>query len=531
MAAFTINWPAVVVGLSVAYILRYIWREIDHARRARQLGCKPAFVRPSRLPFGIDTMLRYMRSTEAQNQQNDDLVLYDELGQRPTWYQNILGSWHHVTADPKNVQAILATQFNDFELGPLRFGMFGPFIGKGIFTSDGKDWSHSRGLLRPQFTRAQVADLTLEESHVQSLFDCLTVESNSWTATVNLAPLFFNLTLDSATEFLFGQSVHSQKAAIMMSKNSKSGNTTTKALEWAFFGQCFDNANLAACYRGRLLDFYYLYSPPSFRKDCREVHRFADYYVRRALEADLSSSNGAEKVVNKKNTYVFLDELVKMTKNPQELRGQLLNILLAGRDTTAGLLGWTFYLLARNPEIYSTLRKAIVVQFGAYPSTAAISFETLKSCTYLQNVMSEVLRLHPVVPENSRRAVRDTTLPRGGGLDGASPIYVRKGSEVAYNVHVMHRRTDIWESDANEFKPERWNHLKTGWEYLPFNGGPQICLGQQFALTEAGYVIARIVQRFDRLENMDPSPITKHRYTATTSPVNAFVRFHEAVSS
>ena len=85
-------------------------------------------------------MLRYMRSIEEQDQQNDDIVLYDELGQRPTWYQNVLGNWHHVTADPKNVQAILATQFNDFELGPLRFGAFGPFIGKGIFTSDGKEW-------------------------------------------------------------------------------------------------------------------------------------------------------------------------------------------------------------------------------------------------------------------------------------------------------------------------------------------------------------------------------------------------------
>jgi cytochrome P450 len=145
--------------------------------------------------------------------------------------------------------------------------------------------------------------------------------------------------------------------------------------------------------------------------------------------------------------------------------------------------------------------------------------------------MSEVLRLHPIVPENSRRAVRDTTLPRGGGPDGTSPIYVRKGSEVGYNVHIMHRRTDIWGPDASEFKPERWSHLKTGWEYLPFNGGPRICLGQQFALTEAGYVIARIVQRFDRVENMDPSPVTKHRFTATTSPVNAFVKLHEAGSS
>lgn len=145
--------------------------------------------------------------------------------------------------------------------------------------------------------------------------------------------------------------------------------------------------------------------------------------------------------------------------------------------------------------------------------------------------MSEVLRLHPIVPENGRHAVRNTSLPRGGGPDGSSPIYVRAGSELVYNVHVMHRRTDIWGHDANEFKPERWIHRRAGWEYLPFNGGPRVCLGQQFALTEAGYVIVRILQRYDRLENMDPSPITKHRYTSTTSPVNVLVRLHEAASS
>jgi len=192
-----------------------------------------------------------------------------------------------------------------------------------------KPRSHSRGLLRPQFTRSQVADLALEESHVQSLFDCLAVGADSWTGTVDLAPLFFHLTLDSATEFLFGQSVHSQKAAMMRTKNQ----TTPQGLEWASFGQCFDNANLAVCYRSRLMDLYYLYSPRSFRRDCREVHRFADYYVRRALEGDVLTNNGGEKkMANKKYTYVFLDELVKVTRDPQELRGQLLNILLGTFD-------------------------------------------------------------------------------------------------------------------------------------------------------------------------------------------------------
>jgi cytochrome P450 len=70
----------------------------------------------------------------------------------------------------------------------------------------------------------------------------------------------------------------------------------------------------------------------------------------------------------------------------------------------------------------------------------------------------------------------------------------------------MHRRTDIYGPDADIFRPERWEHLRPGWEYLPFNGGPRICLGQQYALTEASFVTVRLVQEFKRIESRDEGP-------------------------
>ena len=92
----------------------------------------------------------------------------------------------------------------------------------------------------------------------------------------------------------------------------------------------------------------------------------------------------------------------------------------------------------------------------------------------------------------------------------------------------MHHRKDIWGEDVEDFKPERWEGKKVGWEYLPFNGGPRICLGQQFALTEAGYVIVRLMQRFERLENMDQREEIKHMLTLTTSTDGCWVRLKEA---
>jgi cytochrome P450 len=87
--------------------------------------------------------------------------------------------------------------------------------------------------------------------------------------------------------------------------------------------------------------------------------------------------------------------------------------------------------------------------------------------------MNETLRLFPTVPINSRRSVKDTTLPRGGGSDGLSPVFVPKDTEVNYSVYATHRNKAIWGPDAEKFIPERWDGRKTGFEYLPFNGGPR----------------------------------------------------------
>lgn len=118
----------------------------------------------------------------------------------------------------------------------------------------------------------------------------------------------------------------------------------------------------------------------------------------------------------------------------------------------------------------------------------------------------EALRTHPVVPGNSRIAIRDTVIPKGGGPDGDSPVLVKKGTVVLYSPWSMHRDKRWYGEDAEEYKPERWEKLRPGWEYLPFNGGPRICLGQQYALTEASYTTVRILQKFKNLESRDPGP-------------------------
>jgi hypothetical protein len=111
-----------------------------HAQNAARLGCKPPARRPSKLPLGIDFARRIMKADQERRVPDMFLEVYEELGGLNTWVQYFLGSDTLVTVDPKNIQAILATQFNDFAIGHIRRMNFLPILGNGIFTADGRAW-------------------------------------------------------------------------------------------------------------------------------------------------------------------------------------------------------------------------------------------------------------------------------------------------------------------------------------------------------------------------------------------------------
>ncbi|KAL8634379.1 MAG: hypothetical protein Q9228_008027, partial [Teloschistes exilis] len=112
------------------------------------------------------------------------------------------------------------------------------------------------------------------------------------------------------------------------------------------------------------------------------------------------------------------------------------------------------------------------------------TFECLNACKYLQAVMNETFRLNPTIGQMSRAALRDTVLPTGGGSDTAAPVFVKKGTTLITSFYALHRSRDRWGQDADLWRPERW--LKIGvdglrkvphWTFLPFGGGPRICIG------------------------------------------------------
>lgn len=412
------------------------------------------------------------------------------------WRVTIAGSVLFVTLNPENIKAVLATQFNEFALG-FRNAHFKPLLGDGIFTLDGEGWKHSRALLRPNFSREKIAHVQLLEDHLQRLAKHIRKFKGG---KFDIQELFFKFTVDTSTEFLFGQSTY------CLMDESIDEYPIVEFDGSRDFYQAFNISQAYLSTRAWFQHVYWLVNPKEFKECNAVVHKFASYYVNKALQA--TPEENEEKG---KDGYIFLYELVKQTRNPKVLQDQLLNIMIAGRDTTAGLMSFAFYELARNPECWERLKEEVYEMFGSGDNAQIdeISFESLKKCTYLKWVINETLRLYPSVPINYRVALKDTTLPHGSGPDGKSPVFIRKGTVIGYLISATHRNPDYYGKDADEFKPERWGDkdLKPGWAYLPFNGGPRICLGQQFAMTEASYVIARIAQMFPNLKSEDTSGV------------------------
>jgi len=279
-------------------------------------------------------------------------------------------------------------------------------------------------MMRPQFSRDQVSDIDSIERHIKNLFKVIPVDSTTgWTDEIDIQPLFYRLTLDSATEFLTGESVNSQLTQAATEKVFSASSDTDP--EEMGFAEAFVFAQEYCAWRFRLSGLYWLINSKKFQKSCQISHDFTNTFVQKALQRyanntrDYTDKKDSFQSADQTDKFILLDALVRETQDPTILRDQTLSILLAGRDTTASLLSWVFYNLARYPKVLARLHSEVATTFG---NGEEITFASLKSMKYMRHVINETLRLYPVVPFNLRRCIRDTVLPLGGGPDGQMPI-------------------------------------------------------------------------------------------------------------
>lgn len=191
--------------------------------------------------------------------------------------------------------------------------------------------------------------------------------------------------------------------------------------------------------------FSFAMSRTEFRKNLKIMDDFMQPYIETVLSL---STDELDHKLSKRET--FLDALARFTRDPRVLRDQLVAVLLAGRDTTAGTLSFCLFELSRNPEVVTKLRDEIRNRLGVGAEGQKPSYTDLKEMKFLNAVINETMRVYPVVPFNVRYSLRDTTLPRGGGPDGLAPVGVRANTRIIYSTMLMQRDPDLYNGPGSK---------------------------------------------------------------------------------
>lgn len=225
---------------------------------------------------------------------------------------------------------------------------------------------HSRGVLRPQFEKTQVAAVDHLEPHFQKLLGHIPTDGT----TVDLQYLFHSLTMDTSSEFLTGVSTD----LLDKEKHNELGHK---------FVASFEAAVTDGILRMRLGWLYWLVPRFQASKNIQTARAAVDHWVNNAMEYKKAVSTGERKA--KDGSYVFLNELAAdETVDAVRIRNEILNILLAGRDTTASLLSGLFFLLARHQDVFHKLHNEVSQLNGDLPT-----YDGLRNMKYLQNCIQE----------------------------------------------------------------------------------------------------------------------------------------------
>ncbi|PWA60478.1 cytochrome P450 superfamily protein [Artemisia annua] len=175
----------------------------------------------------------------------------------------------------------------------------------------------------------------------------------------------------------------------------------------------------------------------------------------------------------------------------QQLRDDLLSMLVAGHETTGSVLTWTAYLLSKDPSSLVKAQEEVDRVLQGRPPT----YEDIKNLKFITRCINESMRLYPHPPVLIRRAIVADELPGN--------YKVNPGQDIMISVYNIHHSSQVWER-AEEFIPERFdldgpvpNEANTDYKYIPFSGGPRKCVGDQFAMMEAIVALAIFLQKME----------------------------------
>lgn len=368
-----------------------------------------------------------------------------------------------LVSNPAYVKHILQDNHRNYERNEFSNTLLKLFLGDSVLTLDGGDWLRQRRLMAPAFHRQRIAGFG------ETMVDAASAMLDRWAPraargeVLDLAEEMMGLTFEIAGRTLF--SVDLSDSA------SEMGVAISEA-------QHFFN------YRTRTLLAPPLWLPTRMNRAFHHSNAVSDrlvYGMIRERRAD-----GADRGDLLSMLMAARDEETGEAMDDTELRNELLTMLNAGHETTSNALSWTFYLLALNPEAERKLQAELSeVLDGRLPGV-----EDLPKLPYNRMVLEESMRLFPPAWILGRQAIAG---------DELGPYRIPAGAGLLMSPFVIHRDPELWEAPLH-FRPERFRPeaaaSRPKYAYFPFGGGPHLCIGNLFALTEAQLLLATIAQRF-----------------------------------
>jgi cytochrome P450 len=365
----------------------------------------------------------------------------------------------YILNNPEHIENVLVTNNRSF-IKPIDFHMpfFRGIFGNGLLTSEGDFWLRQRRLAQPAFHRSRIAEYgRVMVAHTEQM---LATWQEDETRDVHQEMMV--LTLRIAIKTLFN--VDADRDVVLMSSLSN------EIIEMF----ALQDSSLWLAHN---------YLPTSANRRFRRLIKQLDEYIYGIIR---------QRRQNGEDTGDLLSMLLhaqdedgsRMTD--KQLRDEVMTLFLAGHETTALALSWTWYLLSLHPEAETRLMAELETVLGG----RAPRVEDLPELRYADAIVKESLRLYPPAWAFGRQAMQDCEI---------AGYPVPKGRQLYFFPWIVHRNARYFDN-PEEFRPERWADEKMKqlprYAYFPFSGGPRACIGNSFAMMEAVLVLATVAQRY-----------------------------------
>lgn len=388
----------------------------------------------------------------------------------------------YLISDPDGVKHVLQDNHKNYTKDTFQYNLLSTITGRGLLTSDGDFWLRQRRLAQPAFHKARVSGfgpLMLAASETMlAHWDARAAAGRP----IDVAAEMMHVALQIVGKTLLSVEIGDQADHLAQATLTVLDHIVGRARTFGIVPEWLPtpgNRRHKAAMRvleGTVYRTIHARRPapliPLTRKEAEAAHPAPS---QAGGPADLLGMLMAAR-----------DETTGEGMTDLHLRDEVMTALIAGHETVASALAWTWYLLAEHPEAEAKLHEELARVLGGRRPTP----DDLAQLPYTQAVFEEALRLYPPAWIITRKALAD---------DEIAGHRIPAGSLVVTSPYVTHRLPQFWD-EPEEFRPERFlpeaAAKRHRFAYYPFGGGPRLCIGSGFAMVEAGLIIATVAQRF-----------------------------------